>query len=231
MVIHTRCVVWIIGAGKSVPAQDCMCCAQSGTSPGWAFYCGPERRASGLVGVRGRFEVLFENQRSTTQMGGRAFLACAVLTFGLVFGGGCTSGDGETEEHPGSEEGHASLSQHMAHLQRLTHKTALAIEARNRELTDFYLHETEEQVETVRAEVPTYEGYRIAELTESMLVPSVEAVENAVDDGEWSMADDRLRELEAACNQCHAATDHEFVRITLQDLSNPFAQDFSADAP
>lgn len=164
-------------------------------------------------------------------MGGRGFLACAVLTLGLVFGIGCTSGEGDTEEHDGAGEGHASLSQHMGHLQRLTHKTVLAIEARNRKLTDFYLHETEEKVETIQAEVPTYEGYRIAELTDSMLVPSVEAVGNAVDDGDWSMMDERLQELEASCNQCHAATDHEFVRITLQDLPNPYAQDFSTEGP
>lgn len=43
-----------------------------------------------------------------------------------------------------------------ASLQRWTHETALALEARNAEVGHVYLHEMEETVATVQEEAPTY---------------------------------------------------------------------------
>ena len=126
------------------------------------------------------------------------------------------------------EHGHGELAQHMAHLQRWTHKTALALDARNPELTEFYLHEMEESIETIQTEVSTYEGYEIGALTETMLVPSVDGLDEAVEARDWAAVDARVDEVETSCNQCHAATDHGFVQIDLQEVPNPYAQDFSS---
>lgn len=157
----------------------------------------------------------------------RHALPCSLLVVLLVFGGtACTAEDDHAEADV--EEGEkAELALHMSRLQRWTHKTALALQARNPELADFYLHEMEESVETIQTEAQTYEGYAVGDLTEEMLVPSVEALDGALDDRDWAAVGDRLAELGRSCNQCHQVTDHGFVRIDLNDVPNPYTQDFS----
>jgi tetrahydromethanopterin S-methyltransferase subunit G len=129
------------------------------------------------------------------------------------------------EEH---EDDHAELAQYMARLQRWTHKTALAVQAQNPELSEFYLHEMEESIETIRTEVPQYEGHEIGPLMTEQLGPSVEALDQAVEARNWSAIEARLQDLERSCNQCHESTEHGFVKIDLQDVPNPYTQDFAA---
>lgn len=135
---------------------------------------------------------------------------------------------GHDAEHEDMEHGeeHAELAIYMSRMQRWTHKAALAVEAENGELSDFYLHELEETIETVQMEVPVYEGYEIGTLTETILVPEVEALDGYVDEDDWDGAQTQLAALSNACNQCHAATDHGFIRIQLEDLDRPFTQTF-----
>jgi len=145
----------------------------------------------------------------------------------VVFGGSaCTAGEDRPEETANEGE-EAELALHMSRLQRWTHKTTLALQARNPELADFYLHEMEESIETIQTEASTYEGYAVEDLTENMLVPSVEALDGALDERDWEAVDERLAELAQSCNQCHQATDHGFVQIDLDDVPNPYTQDFS----
>ncbi|PEN13277.1 hypothetical protein CRI94_11600 [Longibacter salinarum] len=132
----------------------------------------------------------------------------------------------EDEEH-GEEE--AELAIYMSRVQRWTHKTALAVDAENGELSEFYLHELEETLETIQMEAPVYEGYEVGKLTNEILVPEVEALDSYVDEGDWSGAREQLTTLSNACNQCHAATDHGFIRIQLEDLDRPFAQSFAPE--
>lgn len=149
--------------------------------------------------------------------------AIPLLFFLAVGSNGCTSDQGRAAE----AEEEAELAIHMANLQRWSHKTVLALDARNPALSDFYLHEVEETIETIQVEAPSYEGHPVAKLTEQLLVPRVEALDRALDERTWSVMDARVRELARACNQCHARTDHGFVRVDFEDLSNPYAQDFS----
>ncbi len=158
------------------------------------------------------------------------------LVFCVFVGGttGCAPNEGNaTDDEVGASEEseHAELALHMSRLQRWTHKTALSLQARNPTLAEFYLHEMEESIETIQKEAPTYEGHAVADLTEQMLVPSVEALDGALDDREWTAVEEQLQNLEQSCNQCHAATDHGFVKVDLQDVPNPYAQDFSKDTP
>lgn len=141
---------------------------------------------------------------------------------------GCTSdaGDKSVSEADESDE-EAELALRMAHLQRWTQKTTLALQARNPELGAFYLHEMEEAVESIQQDVPTYEGYAIADRTESLLLPRVEALEEALEEREWTSVDRRLTEVAQACNECHEATDHSFIVIDLEDVPNPYPQEFA----
>lgn len=168
----------------------------------------------------------------------RAWQSCVWIAATLLWGvglGGCADGeagaDASAEDGAHAEAEHAELALHMARLQRWTHKSALALRARNPELADFYLHEMEEAIETIQTEAPTYEGHQIAKLTEEMLVPSVEAVDEELDARNWEAVDRRVQNVAQSCNQCHAATEHAFIRVDLQDLSTPYAQEFSAETP
>lgn len=151
------------------------------------------------------------------------------LCFGLVTA--CTDDGTEAREHERTEDHEAELALRMSRLQRWTHKTALALDAKNAELAEFYLHEMEETINGIRSEAPVYEGYEIRRLTSQILVPKVDELDRAVDARDWSAVDTRLREVEASCNQCHATTDHGFVMVDLQDLRNPYTQDFSSTSP
>jgi len=145
--------------------------------------------------------------------------------------GGCTHGETDAVAETVDASEHAELALHMSRLQRWTHKTTLAMDAQNATLAGFYLHEMEESIETIQDEAPTYEGHAVAELTEKMLVPSVETLEGALDNRDWTAVDGALSDLERACNQCHTATKHGFVKVDLEDVPNPYAQDFSPDNP
>lgn len=147
----------------------------------------------------------------------------------LVIGGmACTTERDESDPGPATDE--PELAQYMRTLQHWSHKTALALEARNAELANFYLHEMEETLETLQTEAPTYEGHPVGDLTKKMLVPSVEALDGALDDRAWPTVDERVQELAQSCNQCHAATGYDFIRVELQDVPNPYAQEFDTSA-
>lgn len=90
----------------------------------------------------------------------------------------------------------------------------------------FYLHELEEQVEELQADVPEYEGYAIGDLTETTLVPQINSLHVAVEEGDWPVIYERLEATIQACNQCHEATDHGFIQITAEPGPNPYNQQF-----
>lgn len=118
------------------------------------------------------------------------------------------------------------LAGYMGDMQHYSHKLMLATQARDAQAAGFYLHELEELSETVEAEAPTYEGYEIGALVGSMLVPALTELDEAMDQEQWDRIDARIERLTTACNQCHEATDHGFIRITSTDLANPYNQTF-----
>jgi hypothetical protein len=118
------------------------------------------------------------------------------------------------------------LAMLMERMQAYTHKLQLSVEARNERLAHFYLHELEETAEYVAANIPHYDDYPVGPLVQEMLLPMIEDLEEAVEAGEWTAADTRFTDMLRACNACHVATDHGYVRI-VPATGNPFAQDFS----
>lgn len=155
----------------------------------------------------------------------RRSLASLLVLFLISGSLGCASQEteGPAEESPEEVE----LASQMADLQRWTHKTVLALDARNAELADFYLHEVEETVGRIQEDVPTYEGHPVAELSQQMLVPSVDSLDNALEERAWPTVDARVQELARSCNRCHRATEHGFIKVDLGEVQNPFPQDFS----
>lgn len=132
----------------------------------------------------------------------------------------------EAEAGPAPDAEAPELAEYMASLQRYSHKLGLSVEARNTAAADFYLHELEEMSETIVDEVPRYEGHAVGELTATMLVPTVEAVEKALAGEDWDRVDTRFDEMVQACNQCHVSTEHGFIQIEADVQENPFNQSF-----
>ncbi|MBK1835409.1 hypothetical protein [Roseibacillus ishigakijimensis] len=130
---------------------------------------------------------------------------------------------------PVVEETPPELAGYMSELGRLTHKMALAADADNRELAQFYRYESQVQLETIQREVPEYEGHPIALLVGRMALPAFARMETILTEDD-SSRDDLLTGLDTvvqSCNQCHQATDHGFLKITRGTESNPFNQSFA----
>ncbi|SMO59818.1 hypothetical protein [Fodinibius sediminis] len=120
------------------------------------------------------------------------------------------------------------LADAMGQLQYYTHKYALALDARNHELATFYFHEVRAAADGIIENIPGYEGYDIARFMNLFLSPTLEPVETALASRNWEEARQRTIEMVDACNSCHNATSHGFVKVTPGFSDNPYNQDFSA---
>jgi len=118
------------------------------------------------------------------------------------------------------------LMPYMEIMQHLSHKLGLAIQARNQPLAAFYLEEIQETTQIIQKKFPTYDKQDIAELAGAMLVPSLEPLKKSINAKSWAIANAGYTKLIDSCNDCHAATEHEFVKITAP-TANPFNQSFS----
>ncbi len=117
------------------------------------------------------------------------------------------------------------LVEYMSKLQYFSHKAGLSIQAENAALAHFYLHEVEEVIELVR-EVKEYDGHPIGQLASTILEPAFETLEMSVDANQFKQAQTDYGEMLKACNQCHTATEHGFIKI-MERSDNPFMQSFA----
>jgi hypothetical protein len=125
----------------------------------------------------------------------------------------------EAEEH--------DLVHSMAMMQRWLDKTGRAAAEENWPLADFYLHELEETTDDLVAAQVVYHDQPVSVLTATMLVPAIEALEEAAKAENSVLFRSRYETLVLTCNACHDATGYGFIRITLPDPSvNPWNQDF-----
>lgn len=120
------------------------------------------------------------------------------------------------------------LADAMGQLQTYTHKYALAVDAEYHELAEFYFHEVRASVDGIKENIPGYEGYDIERFMRLFLDPTIEPVETALAERNWDEIRQRTIEMVDACNACHNATSHGFIRVTPGFDNNPFNQDFSA---
>lgn len=152
----------------------------------------------------------------------RLIAPCAtiLILFSLIH---CTRSPQSISVVPPYEPG---LALQMHYLQVWTHKLGLSIEAENMELADFYHHELEDATEDLIDSIPEYKDIEIARLTETMLVPILEQLEDALEAGNWSDIRSNYSALITSCNACHAATGYGYIKITEGFGNNPFNQSF-----
>lgn len=114
----------------------------------------------------------------------------------------------------------------MGQMQNQVHKLTYSLDEENFELADFYLHELEEAaVELVDANI-VYNGEPVGELTNTMLWPVLEHLEDAVEEMNIELARQRVSLLVQACNNCHVSTGFGKILITERAVVNPFNQNF-----
>jgi hypothetical protein len=122
------------------------------------------------------------------------------------------------------------LAASMGELQHHTHKLTLSIQAENPALAEFYLDEVEEVVRQIEQLFPYHDGHRVADLARAALGPRLAPLRGAVESSSWHQARAALSGLISGCNDCHAATGHDFIQIELTS-ANPFNQSFGSQGP
>ena len=126
-----------------------------------------------------------------------------------------------------ASDDHEGLAPHMDYLRRVTHKLGLSIDARNKDLAEFYAGEIGESVSFFQEEYPEYDGYPVGALSQELLTPRLAPVTKAIAAGDWAAASSSYDTLMSdGCNACHAATQHAFIKIE-RNKSNPFNQTFT----
>ncbi len=139
-----------------------------------------------------------------------------LLTFALGLGASHALADDEPD-----------LIDTMGQLQLFLHKLSLSVNAGNVELADFYAHELEEAIEAAES-IEAYHDIPVGRLTSSILTPTFELLEDALDSGDPDAIGPRLRGVISSCNGCHDATGYGFIRIAPND-ANPYMQTFEPD--
>ncbi len=128
------------------------------------------------------------------------------------------------EVEPACEE--QELAVVMFRLQIHAEKLWHAGQAANWPLADFYLHELEEGLEELEASCDVEGGQAVGPLGKTMTHGPQEALEAVVDAGNAAAFASAYDDMLAACNGCHTATAHGFVRIQVPTGHSLTNQDF-----
>ncbi|WP_462253207.1 hypothetical protein [Ekhidna sp.] len=140
-----------------------------------------------------------------------------LLTF-IAFGCAPNTEKKEVEEYPVLET--------MGYYQRFSHKLWLAGKNENWELADFYTHELEEVTEQLIEGNVIHDDYNLSNLSEAMLMPKIEKVEEAIRKKDEVLFLDNYELMIASCNLCHNTTKHNFIKITIPNDSTIWNQEF-----
>lgn len=125
------------------------------------------------------------------------------------------------------ENAKPGLYEVMTQMQTVVHKMNYAIEFENKGLLDFYIHELEELSNELIDANLYYHEHPVGQLIETMLYPTIEGLEDAVGNGNWSDVKAEKLILIQSCNTCHTTTGYDTVIIQERAELNPFNQDFS----
>ncbi|MFB6347059.1 MAG: hypothetical protein ABEK50_15145 [bacterium] len=113
----------------------------------------------------------------------------------------------------------------MGQFQRFSHKMGLAVRQKNKPLAKFYLHELEE-VYGELSTVKEAEGYPVGQMAKSILKPELNGMDEALKDPDWENVNKQYRSLITSCNNCHMATENEFIKITPRTTKSGYNQSF-----
>lgn len=114
----------------------------------------------------------------------------------------------------------------MGYYQRFSQKLWLAGTNKNWELANFYTHELEEVTENLIEGNVIHDDYNLSNLSESMLLPKIEKVEQAIRQKDEVLFLENYELLISSCNLCHNTTKHNFIKISIPNDSTTWNQRF-----
>lgn len=117
----------------------------------------------------------------------------------------------------------------MNQMQEQVHKLSYSVDYENADLADFYIHELEEAINTITDANIEYHGHPVGQLTQNMLLPAVELLEDALDARDWMQVREKVGIVVQSCNNCHVSTGYSSIIILEKAESNPYNQNFSKE--
>lgn len=138
---------------------------------------------------------------------------------------------GEKPEPPApTHDQEPELATFMGTLQRHSMKLGYSIDGRNQPLAAFYLHETREVLAELRElhqRVPEGDGLPIGKTSHIIMTPSLEMLADNLKKPDWPTAELAYHALIKGCNDCHTATQHQFIVVLPAQGPPPFNQKFN----
>ena len=125
-----------------------------------------------------------------------------------------------------SPEEEIEIAPYMGELQRFSQKLGFAMKAHNKPLSDFYLQEVSEVLDHLKT-VKEHDGFPIGETVVKIMDPIMGDLKTALEKDRWQDALTYYPGLIEGCNNCHAATEHEYIQITPAEGKPPFNQKFT----
>jgi hypothetical protein len=153
-------------------------------------------------------------------------LTVAALFSGLLPITACTDAGGRPSAAATEREGE-ELAPYMASLQRYAEKLYLAGSNEHWELAHFYEHEVEEVTEELVEGGFVEDRHDVSALTETLLLPAIARIGAATEARSAEAFGAAYDALLDACNGCHDATEHGFIRFQVPDANAYPSQDFS----
>jgi len=123
------------------------------------------------------------------------------------------------------EESHEVVNQ-MVIFQWLTNKLYFAGTAGNMPLTEFYLHELEEKMEEFAEGEIVDEGVQLSVLMRAHGLSALDLASNRIKEQGLEGFSEIYSNFISGCNNCHAGTSHEYIKIVSPTVPVADNQDF-----
>ncbi|WP_291727749.1 hypothetical protein [Bernardetia sp.] len=121
---------------------------------------------------------------------------------------------------------HYELAIAMARMQGYMQKLHFAGEHQNWKLAQFYTHELEETMEDIIDHKVMDDGKNISSLVKTMAFPNIEKLEKTIKSEDKASFVEGYQLLLRSCNNCHVASNHQFIKITTPKNADVINQDF-----
>jgi hypothetical protein len=125
------------------------------------------------------------------------------------------------------EDGYVELSLYMRRLQYYTDKLYYAGQAKNKELSVFYLEEMEQVMIEIAKLNLLEEGKNVSQLMVANGMNAHEVVEKDFRQNGFANFDSTFTSLIGTCNSCHKQCDHGFIEVTVPKGEPRFNQNFA----
>ena len=115
----------------------------------------------------------------------------------------------------------------MLSIQTHHEKLYYACKEENWDLSSFLIHELEEGFEDVQKYHPIHDEIDLNNLVLNLALPAIKKLEVSIKDESKENFDSNFMKLTNACNSCHIATNHQFIKIQLPTTRRFTNQNFS----